>query len=75
MDSEVTASHAIHHATTHDFVNSLSSVRSLIDLLVEYPGLNTGDRKRFISMIRDETERLVRLMARLDLTPNSRISL
>lgn len=52
---------------THEFVNSLTSVRSIAELLVEYPGLNDGDRSRFINIIRDETERLVRLMNRLEL--------
>ena len=50
---------------THDFVNSLASVRSLAELLVEYPGLDAGDRSRFITIIRAETERLVRLMNHL----------
>jgi signal transduction histidine kinase len=51
---------------THEFVNSLASVRSLADLLVEYPGLDANDRSQFITIIRDETERLVRLMNKMN---------
>ena len=59
-------------ATTHDFVNSLSSVRSLVELLVAYPGLDAGDRSRFIGILRDETERLVQLMAHMKVAPDVR---
>lgn len=52
---------------THEFINSLASVRSLAALLAEYPSLDAGDRCRFITIIHDETERLVRLMNNLDL--------
>ena len=52
---------------SHDFINSLSSVRSLSELLVENPGLDDGDRIRFLNIIRDETERLMRLL--VDLRP------
>ncbi|MCB2145158.1 MAG: hypothetical protein KQI81_01700 [Deltaproteobacteria bacterium] len=51
---------------THEFVNSLASVRSLAELLAEYPGLDAGNRSRFINIIRSETERLVRLMNHLN---------
>lgn len=63
MDSEATIPLADNQKKTHEFVNSLSSVRSLAELLVENPGLDAGDRSRFIQIIRDETERLIHLMA------------
>ena len=49
----------------HEFVNSLTSVRSLSELLVEYPGLEDGERIRFLTLIREETERLVHLLGHL----------
>ena len=55
---------------THEFVNSLSSVRSLAELLAENPGLDASNRSRFIAIIRDETERLSRLMAHLSVEEN-----
>jgi nitrogen-specific signal transduction histidine kinase len=59
----------------HEIVNSLSSIRSLAELLVDYPGLNDGDRSRFITILRDETERLVCLMGQLKLRPDTAASL
>jgi signal transduction histidine kinase len=53
-------------AFTHEFVNSLASVRSLAELLADYPSLDDGDRSRFIAIIREETERLARLMKSLN---------
>jgi nitrogen-specific signal transduction histidine kinase len=67
MTPEATAQLSDNQVLTHEFVNSLASVRSIAELLVEYPGLNAGDRCRFITIIRAETERLVRLMNRLNL--------
>jgi signal transduction histidine kinase len=59
---------------THEFVNSLTSVRSLAELLVENPGLDANNRSQFITIIRDETERLERLLdhisVELETTPN-----
>lgn len=49
-------------SASHDFINSLSSVRSLSELLVENPGLDDGQRIRFLKIIREETERLMRLL-------------
>ena len=60
--------------TTHNFVNSLSSVRSLAELLADHPGLEAGDRSRFISIIREETERLINLMAQLKLSSDQATS-
>jgi len=67
MDPETLLPLSSRQAKTHEFVNSLSSVRSLAELLAENPGLDAGDRSRFIGMIRDETERLISLMACLNL--------
>ncbi|WP_419659886.1 HisKA domain protein [Desulfosarcina variabilis str. Montpellier] len=53
---------------SHDFINSLSSVRSLSELLVENPGLDDNDRMRFLNIIHEETERLMRLL--VDLRPS-----
>ena len=65
MDSEARALLATNQAKTHEFVNSLSSVRSLAELLIDNPGLDAGERSRFIEIIRDQTERLIRLMAQV----------
>ena len=56
---------------SHEFVNSLASVRSLSELLVDYPGLNAGDRTQCLNIIREETERLIRLMEQLNLASNT----
>lgn len=66
MTPDATAARNNYHTTTHDVVNSLSSVRCLVELLVEYPGLDAGERRRFIGMIRDQTERLVNLVSRMN---------
>lgn len=66
MAPEATATLSDYRTTTHDVVNSLSSVRCLVELLVEYPFLDAGDRSRFIGMIRDQTERLVNLVDRMN---------
>ena len=58
-------------ASSHAFVNALSSVRSLADLLAEYPGMDAIDRSRFIGILRDETERLVRLVPHTNLSSDS----
>ena len=75
MAPQETATLSENQVTTHAFVNSLSSVKSLAELLVEYPGLDAGDRSRFIGIIRDETERLVHLMADMNLGTDSAASL
>ena len=66
MAPEATAQISRNEATTHEFVNCLSSVRSLTELLVDYPGLDADDRSRFVGILRDETERLIHLMAHLN---------
>jgi signal transduction histidine kinase len=71
MTVKGTARHTNDQARTHAFVNALSSVRSLADLLVEYPGMDAIDRSRFIGILRDETERLVRLIPHTNLSSDS----
>ena len=56
---------------SHEFVNSLASVRSLSELLVDYPGLNVCDRTQCLNIIREETERLIRLMEQLNLASDT----
>jgi len=65
MEPAATIALTNHQVKTHEFLNSLSSVRSLAELLVDNPGLDAGDRSRFIAIIRDETERLIHLLAHL----------
>ena len=66
MEPEASIPHSNNPTKIHEFVNALSSVRSLAELLVENPGLDAGDRSRFIEIIRDETERLTHLVAYLN---------
>ena len=72
--AEATAPLPENQILAHDFVNSLTSVRSLAELLAENPGLDADDRSQFITLIRDETQRLERLMGHMNLkletTPN-----
>lgn len=65
MDHEATMPLSNSPSKAHEFVNSLSSVRSLAELLADNPGLDDGERSRFIEIIRDQTERLIQLMAHL----------
>ncbi len=65
MVSEMVPFLAENQSASHDFINSLSSVRSVSELLMEYPGLDDGDRIRFLNIIREETERLMRLLVHL----------
>jgi signal transduction histidine kinase len=75
MEPETTRPLSRRQATkTHEFVNSLSSVRSLAELLAENPELDAGDRSRFIGIIRDETERLIDLMAHVNLESDAAAS-
>lgn len=60
---------------SHDFINSLSSVRSLSELLVEYPGLDDRQRTHFLNIIREETERLMRLLVHMKPSPEAADSL
>lgn len=65
MALEATALLSESQAVNHEVVNSLASVRSLSELLVENPGLGDGDRTRFLTIIRKETDRLIRLLEHL----------
>lgn len=65
MVSEMVPFLSENQSISHDFINSLSSVRSLSELLLEYPGLEDGERIRFLNIIREETERLMRLLGHL----------
>jgi nitrogen-specific signal transduction histidine kinase len=69
MDSQMALLLSKNQAVNHEFINSLSSVRSLSQLLVDYPGLDAGERTRFLSMINEETARLMHLLDQL--TPSS----
>lgn len=40
---------------------TLASVKCLTELLVEYPALECGDRTRLLNIMRQETERMMRL--------------
>lgn len=65
MVSEMVPFLSTNQAINHDFINALSSVRSLSELLVEYPELDDGDRIQFLNIIREETDRLMRLLVHL----------
>lgn len=53
----------------YEFINSVTSIRSMAELLVDYPALNAIDRERFLVTMQKETDRLLRLMNELKLTP------
>ncbi len=61
MVSENTTRHSTSQTAVHEFINSLSSVRCLTELLMAYPRIDAEDRSRFLGIMREETERLVRL--------------
>jgi nitrogen-specific signal transduction histidine kinase len=50
---------------THDVINCLASVKSLTELLADYPRLKSDDRIRFLSIICEEADRLADLLAEL----------
>lgn len=54
----------------YEIINSLTSVRSLSELLLDYPGMDDGNRTRFISVIREETGRLLQLLGRFTTQPD-----
>jgi signal transduction histidine kinase len=55
----------------HEFINCLTSVKCLTDLLVTYPKLDADDRNRFLNILGKETDRLVRLAKCLNPAPNT----
>jgi signal transduction histidine kinase len=61
-------------AFNHEIVNSLTSLKSLSELLVDYPGLDRGERIQFLTIIQKETERLVRLYEGLQRDPGTLVS-
>jgi nitrogen-specific signal transduction histidine kinase len=73
MGSEAAVENSSGQDPAHEFVNALSSVRSLADLLAENPGLDEGERSRFICIIRDEAKRLAHLVAHLNLETAPRL--
>lgn len=57
-------------AASYEFINSLTSVRSLSELLLDYPGMDDTHRTRFLSIIREETGRLLQLLGQLTPEPD-----
>lgn len=55
-----------HQETSYEFINSLASVRSLSELLVDHPKLAAGDRIRFLTRLNHEAERMVRLLKKIN---------
>jgi len=55
-----------HQVTRYELINSLASVRSLSELLVDHPKLAVGDRIRFLTRLNHEAERMVRLLGKLN---------
>ena len=53
-------------AIKHELINALTSVRCLTELLVDYPGLDSVNRMQFLGIIREETDRLTRLLGDLN---------
>lgn len=58
-------------AAKHEFINSLASVRCLTELLAAYPGLEEVDRIRFVSIMQEQTMRLIHLFNRLKMAPEA----
>ena len=52
-------------AVNYEFINSLASVRSVSELLVDFPGMDAQERNQFLSVIHTETGRLMQLMGQL----------
>lgn len=71
MTSEETRPLSTNSATNHEFINSLTSVRCLTELLSAYPGLAEVERIRFLNIMQEETARLVRLSHHLETTPEA----
>jgi len=53
----------------HEFINALTSVKCLTELLVAYPALGSVDRNRLLNIMRQEAERMVRLSNDLTAPP------
>ena len=72
MDPRPAAPLTSRQLISHNLINALASVRSLTELLADYPGLPDDERKRFLDLIRHEIDRLTRLFAQLT-RPSERI--
>lgn len=70
MTSRTIQGQAENSAASYEFINSLTSVRSLSELLLDYPGMDDTNRIRFLSIIRQETGRLLQLLGQLSPEPN-----
>jgi signal transduction histidine kinase len=68
--SEAATTMSDRQMTNHDFVNCLSSVRSLTELLADYSTLETDDCIQFLNIIREEMNRLADLLADLKSIPD-----
>jgi signal transduction histidine kinase len=50
----------------HDLRSSLTSVRSLSEILHDYPNINGNKRKEFLDIIVQEAERMARIITQAD---------
>ena len=50
----------------HDLRSSLASVRSLSEILQEYPNINGSKREEFLDIIVQEAERMARIITQAD---------
>ena len=50
----------------HDLRSSIASVRSLSEILQEYPNINGSKRKEFLDIIVQEAERMAHIITRAD---------
>lgn len=44
------------------FIDPLTSVRTVTELLMEYPDLDAGQQRRFLDLILNSTDRLIHLV-------------
>ena len=50
----------------HDLLSPLTSVRSLSEILIDYPNINGNKRKEFLGIINRETERMTGIIERAE---------
>lgn len=50
----------------HDLRSSLASVRSLSEILQDYPNINGNKRKEFLDIIVQEAERMAHIITQAD---------
>jgi len=65
MVAQIVPIHSKMPTVNYEFINSLASVRSVSELLVDYPGMDAYERNQFLSAIHKETGRLMQLMGQL----------